>query len=327
MQPSMTIPFEPKSAAFYAKFIKFAVEMYKKDPKNLEPEPPYELTQKAEIIAYIKAVDRPHLSAIKELNREEEYTTFGSVFYGYVARLKSSSSKQLTNKVIIVIRGTQSWDEWVLDGWILPTLFKPIPESGRVARGFFNIFSSMLFVLATNREEKSLMKFVRDHLLNIEDLHLIVAGHSLGAALSTMLMLNIVHDFKQLNDSTEHYALACPDMGTRKFVTYFDNTVKNSYRIWHKFDWVADALDRIPYLHNIDGTGSEIILTAEQIMKLRREKDFHRSICPHILPTYLWLLDPSNYDLSSDCICSQNELSEETASEIVSLFYSGTDIT
>jgi hypothetical protein len=55
----MTTALARKQAAFYANFIRLTVEMYKSNPKSLEPDSPVDFpSENFEIIAYIKATQR-----------------------------------------------------------------------------------------------------------------------------------------------------------------------------------------------------------------------------------------------------------------------------
>ncbi len=54
----MTTALARKQAAFYANFIRLTVEMYKSNPKSLEPDSPVYFRENFEIIAYIKATQR-----------------------------------------------------------------------------------------------------------------------------------------------------------------------------------------------------------------------------------------------------------------------------
>ena len=157
------MPFDPKDAAQKASFVNFAYNMFK--PGVLRP--PVDPG-----IAAAGYQFRYYLNA-KDFHATE--------FYGYIAE-----SAATPGRYVLAIRGTQTLSEWLLDFSAIPVLFKPHPAAGFVALGFQSIFKTFQFFDATNTA-RTLQQIVVDLAAKPAGIvEVLVVGHSLGAALSTL---------------------------------------------------------------------------------------------------------------------------------------------
>lgn len=119
--------------------------------------------------------------------------------------------------VIIAFRGSHSHLDWIADAEVAQVPFPFLENAGKTHRGFTGIYSSC-----------------RDNILSqIESLPpslpLYVTGHSLGAALSILAVLDIA-----ANTHHKHagmYNFGCPRVGNLRFVFNYDARVKKSIRI------------------------------------------------------------------------------------------------
>src|SRR5271167_3147867 len=122
-------PLHPKKALFYGQFVQAAYTMFRRDPSNLRPEPQAgDIPDGWELGAWI------HMSDFILNLKDPE-------FYGI-------DCHEITNpdSRIIAIRGTEGAIEWIDDAAALPTPFRQVPSTGRVASGFDKIYSSLKVV-------------------------------------------------------------------------------------------------------------------------------------------------------------------------------------
>lgn len=124
--------------------------------------------------------------------------------------------------IIITFRGTQTEHEWLADFQIQKTLFPYVKETCYVHEGIFNIYQSCRNSILTQINNLSPIKEV------------IITGHSLGGALSTILTLDIIRSTKFTNVS--HCSFASPKVGDINFAKLFKNSVSNSLRFVNIYD-------------------------------------------------------------------------------------------
>lgn len=122
-------PLDGKLAFFYGQFVDGAYSMYERNPGNLTPEPQAgDIPDTYEMVAWIDMSDFILWDKVPK-------------FYGIMAR-----NRVFRHEYIVSIRGTQTLMEWADDAVTLLTPFKPVPDAGRVARGFDQIYSSLQVV-------------------------------------------------------------------------------------------------------------------------------------------------------------------------------------
>ncbi len=132
-------PLDPKKAFFYGQFVQAAYTMFRRDPSQLRPEPqPGDIPDGWELGAWI------HMSDFILNLKEPE-------FYGIVCREIGNPDSR-----IIAIRGTEGAIEWIDDAAALPTPFRQVPDTGRVASGFDKIYSSLRLVKRKLAEDRVL---------------------------------------------------------------------------------------------------------------------------------------------------------------------------
>jgi hypothetical protein len=212
-----------------------------------------------------------------------------SSFYGYLA-----VSATNPGEVIIAIRGTEDVREWLLDFAAIPVHMSGI---GFVALGFLCIFNTFVFVDSTGASFSLLAvitKLAAAH--PIQSLN--IAGHSLGAALSSLASVQLATTNPAgVASKISSFTFASPRVGLLDFASHFNNTVSTSYRVWNSLDIVPDV-PTFPYIH-VSGKGDELVQTREQLSRLA-----YSPSCEHHLSSYLWLLDPANFQLDPGCALS-----------------------
>src|SRR5579863_4663601 len=188
-------------ALSYGKFVLAAYGMFKnpQGPDPLRPEPAgippgYELGAWIHMSDFILDAAEPK-------------------FYGIVVHSEANPDTR-----IIAIRGTEGAVEWIDDAAALPVPFRQVPDAGKVAYGFDKIYSTMTVVkrhlpaTATRAESTGPETFSGSFAEQLEQLAIsreaerglaapsadgrirpkrptIVAAHSLGGALSTLLVM------------------------------------------------------------------------------------------------------------------------------------------
>lgn len=299
--------FSNQQALLYGEFVQAAYTM--SDHPNGDPlrPPPLGIPDGYELGAWI------HMSDFV-LNATEVK------FYGIVVHAVHDP-----NVRIIAIRGTEGAVEWLDDAAALPVPFRQVPEAGRVAAGFDKIYSTLKVIrrrlpeiaprekaasqaaapgpetfegsfaeqldqLAASREiERGLTpRTDRQH----RPRPTVVVGHSLGAALATLFVME--NDAKKKFDITALYTFASPRVGTTEFVQRFNRLPIESWRIVNQHDVVP----KIPlglcapfdYGHVDKPWNFDSSAWASKNL-----------LCFHTLETYLHALD-SAYGLRSECV-------------------------
>lgn len=171
-----------------------------------------------------------------------------SIPFGFVA------SKASSNNVFVVFRGTKTFAEWFKDaniplvsyndgknseGSILrvvgeklqliqsPVEISEVGDFGRVTVGFRQIYTSL-----------------RNDMINAlklcnQDSQIFVTGHSLGGALATLAIPDILRNTDFKSEKVILYTFASPRCGDRKFATEFRATGVRHWRIANTEDFVT----------------------------------------------------------------------------------------
>jgi hypothetical protein len=288
-------PINNQKAAFYGQFVQAAYAMYKnpQSPDPLRPAPSgipagYELGAWIHMSDFFLDVVQPK-------------------FYGIVAHETNNP-----NSRVIAVRGTEGALEWLDDAAAIPVPFREVPSAGRVAFGFDRIYTTMKIVPCPHPGTAATAAFTAPQTLTgsfanqLEQLALIreaergiapategrprpvrpvvVTGHSLGAALTTLFVME--------NDSTRKFDIdtlctfASPRVGNMAFVERFNQLPINSWRIANKNDLVPKLPLHLPVLFDY---GHVDTLTSFDSSKFAK----NNLVCNHSMDTYLHALDSS----------------------------------
>lgn len=194
----------------------------------------------------------------------------------------------------IAIRGTDSIWEWIQDAKFFPRLFPNVPGSGLTEDGFTDMYLSFSFTPGSPTGS-----FITDLLGKIAGAASVtVAGHSLGAALATLLALDLSNGNTSLNPTL--YTLASPRVGDLIFHHLFEHAVPSCYRIYNRLDIVPQVPPPPLYIHVGDET--ELVADPGTIK--------YNWPCEHHLTTYLYLLSQlnngqTNYQVQPNCSVQQ----------------------
>lgn len=293
----MTTSNTNKLAAFWGNFVNYAYSMYEGDRSNPTPPPPAALTKAGwEVLGWINGVDKVEwLDASSTVTRK-----LAPVNYGFLAM-----STMGPPMLMIALRGTDSLDEWLIDAEMGLVPFSQVPGAGQVEHGFHSVYSTMTFVPNVNGAPGT-PRPLRQGLLSVitsPQAAVALAAHSLGSALSSMLLVDLTTGSGALAPTQINaYLLASPKVGNVDFANALVNKV--GAQTWH-VRYEPDLVPKVPGYPYVTAHVQSIVFPANPAVA-------SSVACNHSLETYLWLLDP-HYDLSTQCKCSSDTLAEVAA--------------
>ena len=193
------------------------------------------------------------------------------VSFGFVAL---SSDGEL----VVAIRGTDTLLEWLHDAEFLMSK-SPIEGTGMTDDGF-----SAMYLSLKNPNGKRAVDVVNDYCHGQSVTRVTICGHSLGAAMATLLGLDVACHVKQ----PTIYTYASPRVGDHAFANEFN--IKSSvetlgrsttYRIANRFDAVTMVPTVFPLPYEHVGMLCELIPPKRIVMSIP---------CMHHLTSYLWMM-------------------------------------
>ena len=149
-------------------------------------------------------------------------------------RIKVFSGIAFTSKQhnVLVFRGTQTQAEW-LQNLNAEQVKYDAPDGqdyGAVHEGFLGLTKKL------NPEPIAIAKQLDP------TIPCYITGHSLGAAVATLVAMEIARQVPQLKDQIQLYTFAGPRVGSPKFVQAHSQLIPNSYRIVN----LADSVPLVP---------------------------------------------------------------------------------
>ncbi len=238
----MGAPLDPIAAAGYGAFVDAAYAMYELDKNDLTPAPQgIPLTH--DFVAWIQMND--FLPGSNPLT-----------FYGILTQAKTTP-----NAFVLSLRGTDDWIEWFdnLHFGLVP--FAEVPGAGRVANGFDAIYATMKIVdvpvgavpeaardaAPAGPFAQQVRAIVARHapaaaadakgVAGLPAASVVVVGHSLGAALGTLYVLDNTTNSGLTNPLL--CTFGSPRVGDGTFVARFNALNLTSWRIANAPDIVT----------------------------------------------------------------------------------------
>jgi hypothetical protein len=298
----MTRALDKPEAILYGRFVTAAYTMFKRDRTLLRPEPePGDIPAPYELVAWLNMSD--FIFWWREIPK----------FYGFIAR-----HQQQKHNFVLAIRGTEGWVEWLDDAVVR---LVPFPEAGRVERGFNKIYSTLkvakrhagvgvapaakpsvaraaappsdvmagsfaeqLEQLANTLEEPGVQEQMRIAKEKRPRRSFAVTGHSLGAALATLFVME--NKEKNKFDISTVCTFASPRVGNAEFVRQFNLLPLDSWRIVNRQDIVPKVPRHIPVLFDYEHVATLSEFSSAGVVK-------RNPGCWHSMSTYLHWLDPS----------------------------------
>jgi hypothetical protein len=228
------MPFTNTTAAAYGLLVMHAMDMYRTQPASPTPAPAAGLIASDwTIAAYITGTDTLLPRGIKGPLQ----LTGTTVCYGYVAT-------DAAGGMVVAIRGTDGFVEWVEDGEFVPIPYAPptpFPAgqpATTVEQGFWGVYASLRLVEPSGAPLGSLAPAIVTLAGGAGPVT--VVGHSLGSALATYLTLDLARS--SLGARVAACLFASPHTGNQGFVTLFDESVAD-YRL---FNYILDIVPRVP---------------------------------------------------------------------------------
>ncbi len=271
----------PATAVTWGPFIQAAYEQYASDPGQANP-------------AAIK-----NMPAGYTLVRTIQMTDFfgpgqSRVFYGFVAVGGDPPT------VVVALRGTATTTEWWDDfHWDLVP-FTQVPDGGKVAQGFWDIYNT--FGTMTPGQQEStpapgafaagVARAATAGLaagLDPGALPMVVCGHSLGGALATLLVADLTATTAL---KPQAWTFASPKVGDAVFAARYGGLSTVSWRIYNQ-------VDVVPYFPVDTADNYQPVTAGYAIDSLGKAK--WSLGCAHALNTYMHVLSPATVPLDPAC--------------------------
>lgn len=270
----------PATAVTWGPFIQAAYEQFASHPAQVNPATIADMPAGYELVRTIQMTD-----------------FFGSeqsrVFYGFVAVGGAPKT------AVVALRGTASVTEWWdnLHWDLVP--FDRVPNGGKVAQGFFDIYSTFGTMTPGQPEATGASRSFAADIAHAAagglaadlspGLPIVVCGHSLGGALATLLVADMTANTPL---KPQAWTFASPRVGDAIFAARYGGLSTVSWRIYNQ-------VDVVPYFP-IDTSGSyQPVTTGYAINSLGKA---HWSLsCAHSLNTYLHVLSPATVPLNPAC--------------------------
>jgi hypothetical protein len=204
-------------------------------------------------------------------------------YYGFIAK-----SRTAPYNYVVALRGTLTWEEWFDDFDDFPTAFERAPNGGHVASGFYTIFQSLtLNVPGKGPANLKLIDAAAEPTLTFDDagkVPVVVAGHSLGAALATMYAAYMANSGPN-GQALSVFTYASPKVGDSAFAAMYNKAVPENYRIYNK----PDIVPHVPLDPDIFDPYDQVA-GGYQINSRSYKSVRHSLECYHSLKTYLFVL-------------------------------------
>jgi len=298
-------PLDKPEAAFYGRFIDAAYALFKRDRLELRPEPgPNDIPAPYELVAWLNMSDFAFGDEVPK-------------FYGFIAR-----NQQDRHAYLLAIRGTEGWIEWLDDAMVHLVPFTQVPSAGRVYHGFDKIYSTLKVIkrhgvaagalqarpaieldflpgsfaeqleqLADGLEEPAVQQRMRVNLAERPRRSFIVTGHSLGAALCTLFVIE--NKEKKKFDISTSCTFASPRVGNMEFARLFNQLPITSWRIVNTQDVVPKIPLHVPMIFDYEHVDTLYDFSSAGMVKWN-------PVCWHSMTTYLHWLDGS-IAVDADC--------------------------
>ena len=276
-------PMDPATAVTWGPFIQAAYEQFVSDPSQVNPASITNMPAGYTLVRTIQMTDSIG-------------STQSRVFYGFVAVGGTPQT------AVVALRGTATKVEWWNDfQWDLVP-FTQVPNGGKVAQGFHDIYSTFGTMTPPGQPQPaaapaktfaaSIAEAATEGLAGEVDpagLPVVVTGHSLGGALATLLVADLAANTPL---KPQAWTFASPRVGDAAFAGRYGGLSTVSWRIYNQADIV-------PYFP-VDAAGSYQPVTAGYaINSLGKAKWSLR--CAHALSTYLHVLSPGTVPLNPAC--------------------------
>jgi pimeloyl-ACP methyl ester carboxylesterase len=184
-----------------------------------------------------------------------------------------------SGELVAAMRGTKTIFEWIHDAMFLMVPNPVSKGAGMTEDGFTAMYKSLR--VERDRSAARAVQSMGAFLQAGKAQRVTVAGHSMGAALATLLALDVA-----LNTpcrSLAVYTFGSSKVGDRHFASSFNASIAVSYRIFSRGDVIANLPPILPLPYEHTNTPIELVPPAET-----RPKDIAWA---HQFTTYMWLME------------------------------------
>ncbi len=270
----------PATAVTWGPFIQAAYDQYTSDPGQPNPAAITNMPAGYTLVRTIQMTD-----------------FFGPVqsrvFYGFVAVGGDPKT------AVVALRGTATNTEWWDDlHWDLVP-FTQVPNGGKVAQGFFDIYNTYGTMTPGQQQgPQASATFAADVAQAVAGgleagldpaLPTVVCGHSLGGALATLLVADLTANTPL---KPQAWTFASPRVGDAIFAARYGSLSTVSWRIYNQ-------VDVVPYFPIDAADNYQPVTTGYAISSLGKAK--WSLGCAHALNTYLHVLSPATVPLNPAC--------------------------
>ena len=186
--------------------------------------------------------------------------------------------------VVIAIRGTEGWLEWIHDAQFLLVPCTFMPSAGNAEDGFTDMYNSLR--TGVDASALTVTQALQKNPFKRPVTSLTICGHSLGGALVTLLALDVSVN---TNFTPSVYTYASRRTGDPQFVRTYNHCVPDTTRIANRLD-VVPNLPFPPLYDHVLGefplNPVKVTVIPPSITPLVKPE----IPCLHFLTTYLHLL-------------------------------------
>jgi hypothetical protein len=190
------------------------------------------------------------------------------VSFGFVAQ-------DAAGNVVVALRGTDGILEWAQDSKFLAVPCPCLPGSGFTEDGFTAVYESLR--IAQDSSSTRLVDALPALTYPRAVTSMTICGHSLGAAIATLLALDVAANTKFTHLTI--YTYASPRTGDPSFVDTYNQLVPYTYRFANRFD-IVPKLPLPPEYSHVVG-----LYDLNPMLKVKFD-----ILCEHHLTTYLYLM-------------------------------------
>jgi hypothetical protein len=308
----MSKPLNAQDAIFYGSFVQAAYAMFLADDTNLRPDPAGRgVPDGWDVVAWITMKDFFLFRSFEK-------------FYGILAEKRDSPSSY-----VLAIRGTEEAIEWFDDANAFLVPFDHVQGAGFVHKGFMTIYDT---IKVTPREPARAVERAAPNApaaatvlaqptgsfadqiaqvvsrrsaagrptqavaegVSLAGAEVVVAGHSLGAALATLYVVENTKKHAIANPLV--CTFASPRVGDQTFVDTFNGFGLTSWRIENVPDWAPDLPPDVWGYRHVDAVTLVDSSAAVQ----------PTLACSHAITTYFHMLDPAQ-PVRPECVLTEEE--------------------
>jgi hypothetical protein len=202
--------------------------------------------------------------------------------------------------VVIAIRGTEGYMEWIHDAQFLLVPCPFMASAGNTEDGLTSMYGSMR--IGEDPTSKTVTQAMIPATFKRPVTSVTICGHSLGGALATLLALDVAVNSPFFPTA---FTYASPRTGDPQFVRTYDHLVPNTVRIANRLDAVPNLPFPPLYEHVIGEfplNPVKVTLFPFSVTPLLKPN----IVCLHILDSYLHLLSQLAggpiLNLTADCV-------------------------